>query len=79
VGIPHCHRDDFVAQKLLYGADIKARHYQAAGKRVPQAMPAKVCDLGSLESVNPYQGNARDPCTQHKYRVAHSFQPSTPK
>ena len=47
VGIPHCHGNALVPQKLLNSAQVYPGHYETAGEGVPEAMPGESPNLGS--------------------------------
>ncbi len=48
--ISHGHANGFVAEKLLHGENVHSGHYEAAGKRVTEAVPAKIRNLRVLEN-----------------------------
>lgn len=48
MGIPHRHGDGFVSHKLLDRPNVHSGHHKAAGERMPETMPAKRSQTGSL-------------------------------
>ena len=51
VGVAHGHLDSFMPHQFGDGADIHIRHDEAAGERVPEIVPGKICDACLLDRI----------------------------